>query len=114
MDNNPKKYNEYNVSIKNGKIDHKWPTARKQVSIYPHEAEIMNSKFKQQKLYYELAEAEPEAEKAEASLFDELTQSDINALNAEEAKDLALQNGASEEEAGTGKAAKQFLINLKK
>lgn len=43
---------------KNPKPKNKVPTKRGQVSIHEHEAELNNSYFKQNRLWYELAEEE--------------------------------------------------------
>ena len=73
----PKKFNEFKVDVIGGKVDYnsKRLTARGSVVIHEHEAEINNSRTRSTKLFYELAETEPEqdlelaAAKAKADEF---------------------------------------------
>jgi len=55
---NPKKYNEFEVTFRNGEVFRKDLTERGSVSIDDKTAEIMNRNWKKTGILYELAEDE--------------------------------------------------------
>lgn len=100
--NTPKRYNEYRVTIDNGKIVNKTPTARGQVSIHDNEAELKNNAVLTTKLYYE--KAEPSIKSLEE--IEKLPQ--LNKLRADEAIEMAQYYGHDPQ---SGKEAKELLAD---
>lgn len=68
----PKKYNEFEVTFRDGKVFRKDLTERGSVSIDENTAEIMNRNWKKTGILYELAEDEKESGKDEKEYRKEL------------------------------------------
>jgi len=69
---NPKKYNEFEVTFRNGEVFRKDLTERGSVSIDDKTAEIMNRNWKKTGILYELAEDEKESGKDDKEYRKEL------------------------------------------